>query len=141
MHKGKQVTKKPQKVGVPQKKGRSEEGKGGEPAVPCRERLQPGAAAANDKRGLTRLGSTRRWAWRQRDRAAQRQRDGQDTHRSAPLIVLAPSEKIQLPRVLPAGSPGTRAVRGNATGDTHNSALQGQTCKLLRTPVRQVGEA
>jgi hypothetical protein len=46
MHKGKQVTKKPQKVGVPQKKGRSEEGKGGEPAVPCRERLQPGAPGA-----------------------------------------------------------------------------------------------
>ena len=45
MHKGKKVTKKPQnKVGVPQKKGRSEEGKGGEPAVPCREHLQPGAA-------------------------------------------------------------------------------------------------
>ena len=43
MHKGKQVTKKPQnKVGVPQKKGRSEEGKGGEPAVPCKERLEPG---------------------------------------------------------------------------------------------------
>ena len=42
------------------------------------------------------------------------------------------------PRVLPAR---TRAVRGKATGDTHNYALQGQTCKLLRTPVRQVGEA
>ena len=54
-------------------------------------------AAANDKRGLTRLGSARRWAWRQKDRAAQRQRDGQDTHRSAPLVALAPSEKIQLP--------------------------------------------
>jgi hypothetical protein len=48
MHKGKQVTKKPQKkVGVPQKKGWSEEGKGGEPAVPCRERLQPWAAGGS----------------------------------------------------------------------------------------------
>ena len=52
MHKGKKVTKKPQnKVGVPQKKGRSEEGKGGEPAVPCRERLpgreQPGPAGGS----------------------------------------------------------------------------------------------
>ena len=57
MHKGKQVTKKPQKVGVPQKKGRSEEGKGGEPAVPCRERLQPGAAgpAPPDQRKVRKV--------------------------------------------------------------------------------------
>ena len=58
MHKGKKVTKKPQnKVGVPQKKGRSEEGKGGEPAVPCRERLQPGAAglAPPDQRKVRKV--------------------------------------------------------------------------------------
>jgi hypothetical protein len=38
MDTGKQALTKPQKkVGVPQKKGRTEEGKGGEPAVPrCR---------------------------------------------------------------------------------------------------------
>jgi hypothetical protein len=40
MDTGKQVLTKPQKkVGVPQTKGRSEEGKGGEHAIPCRERL------------------------------------------------------------------------------------------------------
>ena len=58
MHKGKQVTKKPQKkVGVPEKKGRSEEGKGGDPAVPCRERLQPGAAglAPPDQRKVRKV--------------------------------------------------------------------------------------
>jgi hypothetical protein len=37
MHNGKQALTKPQmKVGVPQKKGRTEEGQGGEPAVPSR---------------------------------------------------------------------------------------------------------
>ena len=37
METGKQALTKPQKtVGVPQKKGRTEEGKGGEPAVPRR---------------------------------------------------------------------------------------------------------
>ena len=37
MHNGKQALTKPhKKVGVPQKKGRTEEGKGGEPAVPRR---------------------------------------------------------------------------------------------------------
>jgi hypothetical protein len=58
MHNGKQVTKKPQKkVGVPRKKRRSEENKGGEPAVPCRERLQPGAAgpAPPDQRKVRKV--------------------------------------------------------------------------------------
>ena len=37
MNTGKQALTKPQKkVGVPQKKGRTKEGKGGEPAVPGR---------------------------------------------------------------------------------------------------------
>jgi hypothetical protein len=37
MYTGKQALPKPQKkVGAPQKKGRTEEGKGGEPAVPSR---------------------------------------------------------------------------------------------------------
>jgi hypothetical protein len=46
MHNGKQALTKPQnKVGVPQKKGRTEEGKGGEPAVPSRRTC--GELAAN----------------------------------------------------------------------------------------------
>jgi hypothetical protein len=39
--------------------------------VRVRERGAPDAAV-KDKRGLTRLGSTRRWAWRQSDKAAAR---------------------------------------------------------------------
>ena len=54
MHKGKQVTKKPQKVGVPQKKGRSEEGKGGEPAVP-RRRTCAAEVAPPDQRKVVGL--------------------------------------------------------------------------------------
>ena len=145
MHKGKKVTKKPQRRwACHRRRGGQKKAKVANlrfHAESASSRGQPGwrrQTSERCERRLTRLGSARRWAWRQRDRAAQIQRDGQDTHRSAPLIVLAPSEKIQLPRVLPAG---TKAVRGKATGDTHNSALQGQTCKLLRTPVRQVGEA
>jgi hypothetical protein len=50
MNTGKQVLTKPhKKVGVPHKKWRTEEGKGGEPAVPCRERLS----------GYSRAGATR----------------------------------------------------------------------------------
>ncbi len=54
MNTGKQVLTKPQKkVGVPQKKGRTEEGKGGEPAVPCRERLQPGRRCQISRRWVS----------------------------------------------------------------------------------------
>jgi hypothetical protein len=120
MHTGKQVTKEPQKkVGVPQKKGRSEEGKRVANlrfhAESASSRGQPGRRRQTSERcerWLTRLGSARRWAWRQRDRAAQRQRDGQDTHRSAPLIVLAPSGKIQLPAG-PAGADKGSEREGN----------------------------
>jgi len=56
MNNGKQVMTKPQKkVGVSQKKGRTEEGKGGEPAVPCRQRLPPGPAPPDQRKvGIAR---------------------------------------------------------------------------------------
>ena len=146
MHKGKKVTKKPQnKVGVPQKKGRSEEGKGGEPAVPCRERLQPGAAGASRGQPLPMTKEDSPDSVPHADGHGGRG-TGQPKDNGMARILTAPRRsscwrragRSSSPRVLPAR---TRAVRGKATGDTHNSALQGQTCKLLRAPVRQVGEA
>ena len=44
MHNGKQVTKKPQKKVGGHEKGWTEEGNGGEPGVPCTQRLSPGLA-------------------------------------------------------------------------------------------------
>ena len=53
MNSGKQVMTKPQKK-VGGHEGRKEEGKGGEPAVPCRQRLPPGAGAARSAKGVYR---------------------------------------------------------------------------------------
>ena len=73
MHKGKKVTKKPQRRwACHRRRGGQKKAKAANlrfHAESASSRGQPGAAAANDKRGLTRLGSTRRWAWRPRDRA------------------------------------------------------------------------
>ena len=125
MHKGKQVTKKPQKVGVPQKKGRSEEGQGGEPAVPCRERLQPGAAGASRGQPLPMTREDSPDSVPHADGHGGRG-TGQPKDNGMARTLTAPRRsscwrragRSSSPRVLSAR---TRAVRGKATGDTHNS--------------------
>ena len=52
METGKQALTKPQKtVGVPQKKGRTEEGKGGEPAIPRRQTCATELAPPDQRKG------------------------------------------------------------------------------------------
>ena len=59
MNTGKHVTKKPQKKVGGHEKGRKEEGKGGEPAVPCRQRLSPCPAPYDQpKVGIARCPSS-----------------------------------------------------------------------------------
>jgi hypothetical protein len=51
MNSGKQVLPKPQKkVGAPRKKGRTEEGKGGESAVPSRRTCSSGPAPPDQRK-------------------------------------------------------------------------------------------
>jgi len=55
VHNGKHVTKKPQKKVDSHEKGRKEEGKGGEPAVPCTQRLSSGPAPPDQQKvGIAR---------------------------------------------------------------------------------------
>jgi len=57
MRNDKQVTKKPQKKVDSHEKGRKEEGKGGQSAVPCRQRLSPDLAPPDQQNvGIARSG-------------------------------------------------------------------------------------